>query len=426
MRIAALALLALAAQEAAEETSFTFTVEQSWVLRTAGERDVAPSTEKELTRGLIPYIRPFVTDPTNPNPPPVVPPPPPRPVKEERAPRENWVTHSRSEPFKVEGDVALRPDGSSVFSFRKIEYRDKSQRWWIEFEEQKVKAIELGGVSKWQGTREQWPARLDTVETAFIDAYLKGVMPQEAKAAPARIGLPVAGAEENGQRLFVNGALEEQLAGLLLCRLEGFTLEKSRWPADAAKYPPRVLELARGLVLRILAQCAGELAPPKARAAKGRSVKQQPWDEKGIAVPSFQWADGRAWAAERLKVFDDARQRLTDLANRSYTTGGIDETTWKNAVKRELDAIQQGMTVRTFPKPDPKDALTPRAVDPGKAVYDFKEEIDVRDGKAASSSVESHGTVSDAEVAFFASGPNRWRFTRVRLDTWYKGQIKRK
>lgn len=432
MRLSAAAVLVWAATAASqeeqkplrEEAVFSFAVEQSWILRTGGERDVAPTTERELTRGLTPLIRPPGT-PVNPNNPPVIPPPPP-PAKEERPLRETWAQHGRSEPFKLEGDVTLRADGTAVFTFRKIEYRDKSQRWWIEFEEQKIRAIEVGSVAKWQGTRQQWLARLETLETAFIEQYLRAVTPQEPKDTGGRLGLPIVAAEENGQRLFVTGALEEQLSALLLCRLDGFTLEKARWPADAGKYPPRVLEMARSLVERILAQCSGELAPAKARAARGRSVKEQPWDPKSAVAPAFQWADGRGWAAERRKIFDDARSRLSDLATRSYTVAGIDDQTWRNAVKRELDAIQDGLTVRPAAKVRLQDACTPRTVEAGKAVYDFKEDLEERDGKLFSSRAESHGALVDAEVAFFASGANRWRLARARLDTWYKGQVKRK
>jgi hypothetical protein len=290
-----------------------------------------------------------------------------------------------------------------------------------------VRTLELGGASKWSGTRPEWARRLDELERAFVDAYLKAVTPQKPEAARGAVGLAPS-APEPGRRLFVASCLEEQLVVLLLSRLEGAVLTKTLWPAECAAYPPRAVQLARSVVERLVAQCLGEIAPAKARASRGRAVKDQPWDGSGLAVPTLQWPDGAAWAAEQSKPLLEARRKLADLATQSTLNGGIEESVWRDAVRREVEAAEAALRVVVPAKPptvqDP--LLTPRLLAAGKATYDFKEDLDLKEGAVDSSSVEAQGTAQDFDVAFFVSGPNRWKSSRLRLETWYRGQVKRK
>ena len=70
--------------------------------------------------------------------------------------------------------------------------------------------------------------------------------------------------------------------------------------------------------------------------------------------------------------------------------------------------------------------LLPRILQTGRATCDFKEELALKDGQIAASDTGSAGLIRDLEVAYFSPGTNRWRVSKMKLETVYKAQIKRK
>jgi hypothetical protein len=403
------------------DVTFAFTVEQGWSMTAESDRELFTTTERELTQGINPSIR---LDPNQPNPPTTV-----RnrnvPAREGPA-NPSTFRRTRGDPLKIEGSVTLQAEGKATFTFQKIEYWDSSQRWSIEVESQKIKTLELGGTSRWKGTRQEWTARLDELEKAFIDKYLKTVTPQRPEDLKAQIGL-VPAAQEPGRRLYVTQCLEEQLAVLLLARLDGAIITRSLWPAECAKYPPKSIQVTRSLIDRLMAQCAGELAPPKVKASRSRSVQNAAWDSPIAALPVFAWPDGVAWAAEQTKPFEESRRRLADLATQSGLNGGIDLITWSNTVQRELRGLQQpaGLAVPAKPASIQDALLEPRLLALGKGVYDCKEDLDLKEGKVTADELEASGLMKEIEVAFFVSGPNRWHASKIRYESWYHGKVKR-
>lgn len=414
MRLAT-ALLALLAQDPPAR-SYTFVAEQGWVLAVDNERDLVSHSERELTRGIHPNIRLGQDQPGT-----LIPETPGRAVPKsapaKAPPSSGPATYRRiqGDPFRVEGTLTLRPDGNVAFGFQKIHYADGGQRWGIEFDRDKVRTSELGGQARWTGTRAEWLTRLEALEKTHVENYARAVTPQPEENRP-KVGLAAA-SPEAGRRLYVLACLEEQMALLLLARLEGAPLSKTLWPADTAKYPPRAILAARAFVDRLTLQATGELAPAKVRALR----KNQPWDGQGPAIPAFPWTDGAAWAAEQLKPLQDGRRRLEELAERTRVAG-IDLLSWDTAVRAELARLDEASKAAT-----PKDALlTPRALAPCRGTFDFKEELEGKDGNVISSQAESVGVIRDFDVAWFMSGPNRWRTARIRLETLYKGQVKLK
>src|SRR5437773_49004 len=130
--LAALAALpGVAAQDApgrttTEDVTYTFTVEQGWKFIADGERELFAASERDLTKGLSPLlVQPSDNDPSQP----LRPTTPGRP-RAGAPPTNSSTTFDRAQrdPFKVEGSVILRADGSATFSFKKIEYWDGSQR----------------------------------------------------------------------------------------------------------------------------------------------------------------------------------------------------------------------------------------------------------------------------------------------------------
>jgi hypothetical protein len=407
---------------------YTFTAEQGWALSVENERELFTVSERELTQGITPNLRlsqdPSGTSTPLVNPPTVKPSPKPAPAKP-AAGAPIVYRRIQGEPFKVEGTLTLRGDGTVSLAYRKLHYSDSGQRWWIEFEKDKVRTTDLGGSGKWSGTRAEWLQRLEALEKALGDTYVRALTPQPADEPRPAIGLVPSG-QDSGRRLYVASCLEEQLSLLLLARLEGAALGKTLWPAEVAKYPPRAIAGTRAFVDRLVLQATGEIAPLKVRSTRTRSVKDLAWDAQGPAVPAFSWGDGAAWMAEQGKPLQESRRRLEDLANQTRLTG-IDPVAWGAAVRAELSRLEDQQKTAPAVKPAGFEGLLlPRVLAAGRATYDFKEELDAKDGKVASSEADSLGLVRDLEVAFFVSGANRWHASRVRVETVYKGQVKLK
>jgi hypothetical protein len=429
MRLAAAFLALVLGQDPAPKADpvYGFSAEQGWLLAVEGDRELGATTERELALGLQPNLRFTQNAPgTIPSPSPTPPKPQPR-APAPKPPASGPVTYRRlqGEPLKVEGTLTLRADDTVSLSFHKIQYSDSGQRWSIETDRDKVRTLDLGGQARWTGTRAEWLARLEAIEKAHVENYLRVVTPQRPEENRSAIGLAPA-AQEAGRRLYVTACLEEQLALLLLARLEGAPLGKKLWPAEAAKYPPAAISAARALVDRLRLQATGAIAPAKARTARGAAVKDQPWDGQGPSIPAFGWPEGASWAAELARPFQEARRRLEELAAQTRV-GGIDPTAWDAAVRAEWMKLEEASRVALPARPPgPQDPLlTPRAVAPGRATYDFKEDLDLKDGQVAASQIESLGLVREMEVAYFMSGPNRWRSARIRVEALYKGQVKR-
>src|SRR5438445_2987165 len=182
---------------ATEDVTYAFTMEQGWKFIADGERELFAASEKDLTKGLSPLlVQPSSDNGFNQ---PLRPTTPGRPRASLPPSSASTFGRTQKDPFKVEGSVILRVDGSATLSFKKIEYWDGSQRWWIDFEDQKIRTLELGGTSKWSGTRQEWAARLDHLDTAFIETYLKAVSPQKREEHAGKIGLAPP-AQDSGRR----------------------------------------------------------------------------------------------------------------------------------------------------------------------------------------------------------------------------------
>ncbi len=412
MLILTLAALSLSrAQDAPGETGtrdvvYSITVEQGWTLTAETERALIQVTDRDVARGLQPTFRPPRTADERDASTRFLPRDPAELTNPARA-----FPRGRNDPLHLEGTLTVHGDGTSTFSFRRIEYWDNVQRWWIEADGPKVRTGELGGLQKWSGSRGEWLDRLGKLETSFVDAYLKAVTPQAAPEAKPYIGL-AAGGQEAGRRLFVTFCLEDQLAVLLLARLDGVRFSTVAWPETAAAYPPRAVEIARALVDRIGRQAAGDRMPAKTR-------KSMAWDGDGDLVPHFHLADGAAWAVEQARPLEAARRRLEALASGSFAAGGILESAWNGEVRRERILAQEALRIRLPERPltvaDP--LLVPRRLTAGTGAFEV-------DGSGAK--VEIRGAVRDMDVAFFVSGANPWRVSRVRFDAWYKAEVKRK
>ena len=414
------ALLLASPQEGAipRPPAFSFSIEQGWSLTADAEGDFPDIQEGPLQDDLNPRFRPPLTRPTFPSRDRAG-----RPIPRARGTR---VIRTSKDPLKLEGSILLLSDGGCRLQLQRIEYWDRSQRYWIEFDGDKVRTHELGGVEKWTGTRAEWTARLDKLEASFLDAYLRAVTPQAAAPAKDRIGLDGAASPEPAWRLFVVTSLEEQLTALLLARLDGVALERKTWPAVASRYPDRPLALTRALVDRILGQAQGTFATEPARLRPGRTLRDLAWEGTELAIPSFGWTDGRAWATEMLKPVEEARRRLRALADESLKTRGLDPDDWRAAVAEEAKFLR-----KLFGPPDRlraatmDDALLPKVRSAGPATYDFHEKATAREGQVVSSEADVRGYVRDLEMVFFHSGANVWKTSVVQLETWYKGRVKR-
>jgi hypothetical protein len=424
-------LFSALAQDASDgRTSFSFAGEQGWALSTDADGDFPDIQENDLQEGLNPRFRPPLTRPTFPT----------RDRDNKVRPRGRG-THTSTvalgsgrrttkDPLKLEGSLLLLPDGGCLFQFKRIEYWDHTQRYWIDFEAEKIRTHQLGGLEKWSGSRSDWSSRLEKLEGAFIDAYLRVLTPQKP-AAVDKIGLEGSSAPEPAWRLFVATSLEEQLAALLLARLDGIPLDLAAWPAVAARYPERPQLQARALIDRIRAQAAGTFAPDSAKVRPGRTLKDEAWLGTEIAIPSMAWKDGRAWATERLKPVEDARARLKALADASARTafgkaGWMDPDVWRSAVEDEAKSLRKTVILPSLDRaPGLEDALVPWTRAAGPATYDFKEKSDVHDGRVQSSDADVRGTAHDLEVFFFHSGQNVWKTSFVKVETWYRGKVRR-
>ncbi|MBI2932984.1 MAG: hypothetical protein HYY16_15175 [Planctomycetes bacterium] len=389
------------------DVTFAFVAQQGWSLRILSEGDFRDVVESRLTRDTQPRL--LTTDW--------------RLSRSAEVPTSNiGVAFPRVEPIKIEGSIVLRPDGKYTVFFGRIDYWDDTQSWRIEFTDNKVRTSGLGGRDKWTGTRAEWRRRLESLEDAAIEQYLSAVTPQLDETPPPRAGkVPIITADA-GRRLFVTCSLEEQLAAFLMARVAGAVLDQKLWPAECAKYPPAVIQMARSMLERLLLQCSDELAPSAARADGRRRVEGQAWDFRGRAVPWFQWEDGSSWLAG----MEEPRRRLAELAEQSRTNGGIGVAAWQEAVDREVRQLQQNARVVVPGRmPALTDALLPRILSIKKGSYDYTEEICL-DGKVKSSDVRTQGLAPEVEVAFFQSGANTWKIARARIETWYVGKIKRK
>lgn len=416
------------AAENREAGDFTFSFKQEWTLRADNETNLAYASDADL----IGRLQPTFAAPLQPNPlgAPNAPRPAPRKIKPSTKPRgvvAAKVRQSRTGVLEVKGSFSIGRDGNSRFSFDRIEYLDASQKWWIEIKEPKIRAYRLAGKSRWTGTRQEWMERLAEVERLFIDAYLKVTTPQGRKADPTKLRVPVRKDPQVGLRLFMVSSLEKQMVALLLSRLDGAVLEKAIWPEECAKYPPRVIIITRSILDRLRLQSRGELAPPAARKKRSRTVKNVAWVGPHLALPSFHWGNAAEWTRTRAKAVEQARTRLTAIAANSRLTLALTEADWYNAVLQEHRLLAEiGRVAPLGVTPTPRDALGPRSLNAGKGIYDYKERLSLQDGKFYSSRVESYGLAKEWDVAFFHSGQNRWRASRIRFDIQYRGEIKRK
>jgi len=418
-----LACLPAALAQDAPDTAprYTFSVEQGWTLGAEIELDFPDIQENDLQAGLSPRFKPPITGPTFQM----------RDRDGKVQPHHRGIPPLRRscDPIKLEGSIAILPDGSCRLQFRKIEYWDRSQRYWIEFQADKIRTHDLGGVEKWSGSRAEWTARLEKLQEDLQAAYLRVVTPQKPAAAADRLGFEGPTGSEPAWRLFVTGSLEEQMAALLLARMDGVRLDDAAWPADV---PERARAVARGLVDRIQFQARGAFAPEPARAHPGRALKAEAWKGDEVAIPTLGWSDGSAWAVERVKPVNDARARLRALADDSGRSTSLrreafmEPEVWQTAVEDEAKKLRKAFLLAVPERAGTlEDSLLPRILNAGPGTYEFKEKTEVKDGVVRSSDADVRGTIPALEVAFFHSGWNAWRRSTVRLETSYKGKVSR-
>jgi hypothetical protein len=409
-----------------EPPSYSVSVEQGWRFSADGEVDFPNVQENELVAGLNPKF----TLKTSMN----------WPARDRDGrimvkPKGFAAWKTNGDPLKLEASLTLHPDGACALSLKRIEYSERLQRAIIEFDSDKVRTVDLGGKGKWAGTRAEWSGRLAILETAGRETYLKAVTPQKPAAGKESIGLDIAGDTRAGWRLFVTTSLEDQLAVLILARLDGVRLEKDKWPAGLEEGPERPKMLARALLDRLQAQARGTFATEAARTQPGRVLKDKPWKATELAIPTPGWIDGREWAKDKLKPLEEAHERLRALTEEqngknsaTKRTTVLDPGVWRRAVEDEAKTLRQGIAV-AIPSGPPEfaDALLPRTRESGKATYDYKEKSSVQDGQVLSSDADVYGVVPDLEAIFFSSGPdmNVWRGSWIRLETWYRSKIKR-
>ncbi|HUR38487.1 MAG TPA: hypothetical protein VM222_03295 [Planctomycetota bacterium] len=404
--------------------TFSVSLEQGWRISAESEVDFPNIQESDLTAGLNPKF----TLKTSLN----------WPARDRDGrimvkPKGSAAWKTNGDPIKLEATLVLLPQGACQLNLRKIEYSDRSQRYWIEFQAEKINAFDLGGSGKWSGTRQEWPAKRATVESAIREVYLKAVTPQGPPTGKEKIGLDIAGDSKAAWRLFATGSLEDQLAVLILTRLDGVPLERDKWPAELAEAPERPKQIARALIDRIQAQARGTFLPEQAKG--GRVLKDQPWKGTEIAVPYPGWMDGREWVKERLQPVEEARERLRGMTEetngKNSTTKRVrilDPGVWRSAVEEEAKGLRQSIPIPVPNRPGTfADALLPRTSASGTPTYDFKEKATVTDGQVQSSDADVYGSVTNFDVIFFCSGAgmNVWRDSVIRLETWYKSKIKR-
>ncbi|HZE98536.1 MAG TPA: hypothetical protein VE981_16000 [Planctomycetota bacterium] len=406
--------------------TYSVSVEQGWKLSADGEVDFPNVQENDLVSGLTPKF----TLKTSMN----------WPARDRDGrvmvkPKGFAAWKTNGDPLKLEATISIHPDGACQMALKKIDYVERLQRATIEFDGDKVRTVDFGGKGKWQGSRAEWSGRVATIETAIRDMYFRAVTPQKPAGGKETVGLDIAGDTKAAWRLFVTTSLEDQLAVLILCRLDGLRLEKDRWPAEIPAGPSRPKQLARSLIDRIQAQARGTFATEAAKGKPGQLLKDKPWKSNELVIPTPGWMDGKAWAAERMKPLEEAHERLRSMTEE---TNGKNSTTkhatildpgvWRTAVETETKNLRQGVLVEIPREPLTFDtALYPRTRNSGNATYDFKEKSSVQDGVLQTSDAEVSGFVPELEVIFFYSGAdmNVWRGSLIRMETWYKGRLKR-
>ena len=147
-----------------------------------------------------------------------------------------------------------------------------------------------------------------------------------------------------------------------------------------------------------------------------------PWEEQLTAVPTLEWPDRTTRAEEISHPVEKARHAFETLLELSRVSGGVSKEEWNRALERLKEPNTRSLLWHSAGN---KKALTPRILRSGKGTVDFKERLLMKDGHVSSSKVEVMGRRRDIEVAFFHSGLNRWRVSRVMLDTWYTGKVTR-
>lgn len=427
MRVIVAFLLPLCAVQAQDAPpTFTISVEQGWRLSADTELDFPSIQEGDLVAGLTPKF----TLKTSMN----------WPMRDRDGrvmtkPTQAAAWKTNGDPLKLEASLAVFPDGACTLKLKKVDYVDRNNRCTIELEDDKVRTVDLGGKGKWSGSRKEWSGRVVVLETGLRDLYLKATTPQKASAGKDAVGLDIAGDTKAAWRLYVTTSIEDQLAIMVLCRLDGIRVEPEKWPAEVADGPERPKALARALLDRLQAQARGTFATEPAKAKPGTTLKDQPWKGTELAVPYPGWMDGRAWCAERLKPVDDAKERLRGMTvepngknSTTMRTRILDPGVWRSAVEDEAKKLRQMVPVEVPSKaPAFADALLPRTHVAGTPTYDYKEKSVAKDGQVQSTEADVAGLIRDFEVIFFHSGPdtNVWRSSTLRLETWYKGRLKR-
>ncbi len=432
MRVTAALLLCLLGTARAQDApaggplAYSVTIEQGWRLSADSEVDFPNIQENELVAGLNPKfsLKTSMNWPARD-----------RDGRILVKPKGSAAWKTNGDPIKLDASLSIFPDGACQLKPKKIEYTDRSQRYWIDFQADKVNTQDLGGSGKWSGSRTEWAGRLAFVESALRDSYLRAVTPQGPAAAKEKVSLDIAGDTKAGWRLFATSSLEDQLAILILARLDGVRLERDTWPAGISGGPERPKALARALIDRVQAQARGTFAPDPAKSPPGRLLKNQAWKGTELAIPYPGWMDGRQWAKDRLQPVEEARERLRSMTEE---TNGKNSTTkrlrvldpgvWRTAVEDEAKSLRQASPVVIPTRPCTfDDALLPRTYAQGTPTYDFREKSSAKDGQVESSDTDVAGLISDFEVIFFYSGAgmNCWRTSIIRLETWYKSKLKR-
>ncbi len=326
----------------------------------------------------------------------------------------------RPEPLKGDGRLVKEKDGLKL-ELDRLEYWDLSQRWWVTFNGATIEARNIVK-DRWKGNAEEWAKRLDDIEKVVLAHYAKCGAPTGKKQTSETLGFRVE--DDPAKRLFVLAAVEEQLMGLLVLRLNGSTVEKGWAPDVLKRYPDRVVNSTRQLIARLVAQAKGDLAPAAVKSKKARGVQKAEWTYDNPAVPTFPWTLETKWAKARDQQIVAARKRIADVIDGSKSTA-IERAAWNAMLDKEVEALNgvNGSVPDVVANAGARDVLEPRMFWAGKATFDYDEKLSMKDGVVVTSKVEVLGHVKGQLTAFYDCVTHQWRLGELVYDTWFRSTV---
>jgi hypothetical protein len=382
--------------------------------------------------------------------------------------RRRWTRQRGVDPLNLKGNVILHSDGTTTFHLDSMKYWNMSTSWDIRFGKRRIQARHVAGAPEWSGLRKRWADKLPTYlaryrrallriatpkaevprdasgvasgasgedpEGAFdamggvlspvmsfdtIGAYTEGGSIHALELAAKEAGMPMPKHPTRSDHLYLLSALEEQYAALVIAELDGRRLNDNVWNEVKEKHSPRIMMLVRQILGRISAQCSGESRPAE------EVVKQQPWDESSVAIPTFSW--NTMTKEKRAGMLDAARSRLIDLSEASRTKGAkrLPRSEWETALLAELRKLNT--LLRVHDREEGNSDLThmrwPVIVETGKKVFNYRESTLNKQRKSPKQRVTTTGSARELVIFFFDTGQSRYIPGKVEYHTWYQGTV---